>query len=73
INSGEERIFDFRFGIDSTDKSRGGYHRSKFACQSTRPRLLQTRPFLLKILDLTAKNLAINPVFSPARVIPGEN
>ncbi|MCC3498187.1 MAG: STAS domain-containing protein [Microcoleus sp. PH2017_15_JOR_U_A] len=26
INSGEERIFDFRFGIDSTDKSRGGYH-----------------------------------------------
>ncbi|MCC3444073.1 MAG: hypothetical protein JGK01_20640 [Microcoleus sp. PH2017_03_ELD_O_A] len=26
INSGEERILDFRFGIDSTDKSRGGYH-----------------------------------------------
>ncbi|TAG58029.1 MAG: hypothetical protein EAZ28_16110 [Oscillatoriales cyanobacterium] len=26
INLGEERILDFRFGIDSTDKSRGGYH-----------------------------------------------
>jgi len=23
-------IFDFRFGIDSTDKSRGGYHMKKF-------------------------------------------
>jgi hypothetical protein len=24
------RIFDFRFGIDSTDKSRGGYHQEIF-------------------------------------------
>ncbi|TAG47135.1 MAG: hypothetical protein EAZ33_05150 [Oscillatoriales cyanobacterium] len=36
INSGEERILDFRFGIDSTDKSRGGYHIQKFACQGER-------------------------------------
>ncbi len=54
------RIFDFRFGIDSTDKSRGGYHQeilgqAKTTTQADRYQII----WLLAIGKTTAEAMAV--------------